>query len=47
MLLGVIVVGVVMVLIHVFPAIIVVLAIIGLVKLYQMLRGPKYPPGRR
>jgi len=47
MLLGAAVVGAILVLIHVFPAIVVVLVIIGLVRLYEMFRGPKYPPGRR
>jgi hypothetical protein len=46
-LLGVIVVGALVLLVHVFPVIVVVLAVIGLVKVYQMLRGPKYPPGGR
>jgi hypothetical protein len=36
---------VILAVIHAFPVIFIVLAIIGLVKLYQILRGPKYPPG--
>ena len=47
LLLGAAAVGVIMLLIHVFPAIVVLLVLIGLVKLYEMFRGPKYPPGRR
>ena len=36
---------VILAVIHAFPVIFIVLAVIGLVKLYQVLRGPKYPPG--
>jgi hypothetical protein len=41
---GVVVVGVGVLLIHVFPVLVAILAIIGLIKVYQVLRGPKYPP---
>ena len=42
---GSIMVCVMLAVIHAFPVIFIALAIIGLVRLYQILRGPKYPPG--
>jgi hypothetical protein len=42
---GAVAVCIVLAVIHAFPVIFIVLAIIGIVKLYQILRGPKYPPG--
>ncbi len=44
--LGAVVVGAVVALIHVLPYLMIILAIIGLAKLWQVIRGPKYPPGR-
>lgn len=32
--------------IHVFPFLLILLAAFGVFKLYQALRGPKYPPDR-
>ena len=42
---GSVMVCVCLALIHAFPVVFIALAIIGLFKLYQFLRGPKYPPG--
>jgi hypothetical protein len=44
LLMGTVAVSALMVLCHVFPLIVGVLVVIGLYKLYQVLRGPKYPP---
>ena len=33
--------------IHVFPFLLIILAVFGIFKLCQALRGPKYPPDRR
>jgi hypothetical protein len=42
---GAVMVCVCLALLHAFPVVFIALAIIGLVRLYQILRGPKYPPG--
>ncbi len=42
-LLAVFAVGAGVVLLHALPLILILLAIIGLIKVYQMLRGPKNP----
>lgn len=44
LLFGVVAIGVVILLIHIFPMIVAILAILGLIKIYQVLRRPK-PPG--
>jgi hypothetical protein len=45
--LGAVAVGAVVAFIHVFPYLMIILAIIGLAKLWQVIRGPKPPPGWR
>jgi hypothetical protein len=37
-------VGALLILVHAFPAVLVILAIIGVVRLYEAFRGPKPPP---
>ena len=46
LLLGTAVVVAVVAFIHVFPFLVILLAVFGIFKLYQALRGPKYPPDR-
>lgn len=44
LLMGVLIVGAFVVLAHVFPVVVVVLAIAGIIKLYEIFRGPRRPP---
>jgi hypothetical protein len=37
-------VGALVVLVHVFPVVVAVLAVIGIVKLYEIFSGPRRPP---
>jgi len=44
---GSLVVCALLALLHVFPFILIALAVIGIYKLYQAFKGPKFPPGSR
>jgi len=44
LLVGIVAVGVLVLLLHVFPIIVAILALAGLVKLYELFRGLRRPP---